>query len=118
MCVIEFCLIAVILILSSANLACWYYSYRSLSRLETPRGCGRLMQHERHDIVSLALQVENPGRQSLGGHDHATRVWQIGFTFVLDLEICDLAGVKRTRQFRCQGEVVVVEVDSELAFLV
>merc|ERR1719469_1491865 len=67
---------------------------------------------------SFSLQVEDPGRQALGGHNHASSVGQIRLRLVFDLQVSDLAWVEGTGQLRCEVEVRVIEGHSELALLV
>lgn len=83
------------------------------------RGCEiSLPSGAEYLAVSLSLEVEDPGREALGGHDHATSVRKVGLAVELDLQVRNLARVKRTWQLRRELEVRVVEVDGELALLV
>ena len=69
-------------------------------------------------LSSLALKVEDPGRQALSRHNHASGVGQIRLCLELDLQVSDLARVEGTRQLGGQREISVVKVDDKLALLI
>jgi hypothetical protein len=60
-------------------------------------------------FFSLPLQVVNPGRESLGAHDHAARARQIRLVLELDLERSLLARVEQSGRLRSQREISVVK---------
>jgi hypothetical protein len=67
---------------------------------------------------SFSLKIEDPWWETLGADDHSASAWEFWLAVVLDLEVGHLAWVEWAWQLGGEGEVGVVEADSEVALLV